>query len=205
MRGVASGPSHATPGTSEETVGRVHDHSRQGKEEVDSFKIMHSASTVRRREVHTERAAHTHELQHRTSQTRRHVNTYIHSYRKTYIQKKQHSSHELGYLLSVQKCPDLEIDHEECFLRAFCTKKRCFFDGFGRKNWVPSPLPPSLTHKQGHDQAKSETLRLFSNRPVMIRNSTLKSHENLLIVPKIHHARQGIQDQSTCQQHFHSR
>ena len=27
------------------------------------------------------------------------------------------------------------------FLRSFCTKKRCFFDGFGRKNWVPSPLP----------------------------------------------------------------
>ena len=72
----------------------------------------------------------------------------------------------------------------------FLHKETRLFDGFDRKNWVPSPLPPPspplplLPFQRGHDWVKSETLRLFSNRPVIIRKSTLKSHENLLIVPK---------------------
>ena len=53
MRGVASGPSLATPGLSEETVGRVHDHSRQGEEVVDS-----SDSPSVKREGHIESVQH---------------------------------------------------------------------------------------------------------------------------------------------------
>ena len=79
MRGVASGPSHATQGTSEETVGRVHDHTRQGKGEVDSLVIMHSASPVRKREVHTERSTHARSAAPHLAdtKTREHIHTFI--------------------------------------------------------------------------------------------------------------------------------
>ena len=91
MRGVASGPSHATPGMSEETVGRVHDHSRWGEEVVDSSVIMHSACPVRKkRGTHRERAALTHECctaPHREVGTCTHsyIHTVIHSYIRTFI------------------------------------------------------------------------------------------------------------------------
>ena len=62
VREVASGPSLATPGLSEETVGRVHDHSRWGEDVVDSSVIMHSAFSVRKKGgAHRERTALTHE------------------------------------------------------------------------------------------------------------------------------------------------
>ena len=47
--------------------------------------------------------------------------------------------------------------------------------------YLPLALPPPSGSRLGHQR---ETLRLFSNRPVIIRKSTLKSHENLLIVPQ---------------------
>ena len=89
VRGVSSGPSLATPGMSEETVGRVHDHSRWGEEVVDSSVIMHSACPVRKkRGPHRERAALTHEC---CTAPHRQVGTCTPTYRHTDIQTHRHA------------------------------------------------------------------------------------------------------------------
>ena len=89
--------------------------------------------------------------------------------RKTEKLKKQHRSHELGYLLSVQKCPDHQIDHEKCFLRAPAQRNAAFLMTLV-ENRVPSLPPPNWVTTR----SKVQKLRLFSNRPVIMRKSRPK-------------------------------
>ena len=110
-----------------------------------------------------------HACMHTDMQTYRHTD--IQTYRHTDIQTyRQHRSHELGYLLSVQKCRITKLIMKHVF-KGSCTKKRGYFDDFGRKSGT---FPPSS--QLGHDQVNSAKIAPFflKNRPVIIRKSIPK-------------------------------